>query len=97
MFRFTANGRDVSVRVSRIWRRTTSMSANQGASVPNPPALLTAAARRGPAAIPIGARMIGTSMPSLSHSAVFIEFLPVAALATALARTRTPWSLLRNP
>ena len=54
-FRFTPNGREVRARVWRIYCRTASRSARQGTSIPRAPALLTAAARLGPTAPPIGA------------------------------------------
>ena len=76
-----ANGFDVSDFVSRILALSTSISASQSAIVPRPPASLTAAAIRGPAAAPtgamIGASMMGTSMPSRSQSGVLMDrFLP---------------------
>jgi hypothetical protein len=71
-FRFTPNGRAVSARVSWIGWRIVSASERQSTSIPKPPALLTDAARAGPTAPPIGAWMIGRSMPSLSQRAVFM-------------------------
>ena len=68
MFKFTANGLDVSERVSRTCRRKFSSSMRHNARVPNPPALLTAAARRGPTAPAIGAWTMGTSIPRRSQT-----------------------------
>jgi hypothetical protein len=64
--------RRVSAFISRIWRRTPSRSTNERASIPSPPALLTAAASFGQLAPPMATWMIGRSIPSLSHKAVFM-------------------------
>ncbi len=70
--RLAPNGRSVSARVLRTWSRTASSVLQLSASMPRPPALLTAAASAGQLAPPIAAWMIGTSRPSRSHSGVYI-------------------------
>ena len=68
MFRLTAKGFAVSERVFCTARRRVSISARHSGNVPSAPALLTAAARRGATAPPIGASTMGMSIPSILHS-----------------------------
>jgi hypothetical protein len=76
MFRLTANGFEVSERVFWTARRRVSIWERHSGNVPSAPALLTAAARAGPTAPPIGARMMGMSIPSILHSWCRISSLP---------------------
>ena len=55
IFRLMAKGLSVSFLVSRTKARVVSRSEVQTGREPSPPALLTAAVSRGPAAPPIGA------------------------------------------
>ena len=53
-----------------------SASAYQSPSVPNPPALLTADASAGPTSPPIGAWIMGTSIPTRVQRVVFMQRTP---------------------
>src|ERR1700750_2130526 len=64
----------VSSRTRRISSRKIGGELNCACKIPRPPALLTAATNFGPVRSgPIGAAMIGYSIPSMSHSAVFMN------------------------
>ena len=68
MFRLTAKGFAVSERVFCTALRRVLISVRHSGNVPSAPALLTAAARRGATAPPMGASTIGMSIPSILYS-----------------------------
>jgi len=72
--RFTPKGLSVSARTRWISARKRDGAQNCACRIPRPPALLTAATDSGPVRSgPIGAAMIGYSMPSMSQSTVFMR------------------------
>src|SRR6516164_7088564 len=71
--RFTPNGLSVSARTRRISRRKSGGGHSWACRMPSPPALLTAATRSGPVRSgPIGAAMMGCSIPSMWQRFVFM-------------------------
>ena len=66
----TAKGRLVSLRTSSMSRFTAAVGRNSDPMPPSPPALEAAAANSPDVHVPIGARMIGTSIPKRSQSGV---------------------------
>jgi hypothetical protein len=87
--RLTANGRLVSAFVSRIWARPTSGGLQLRASVPRPPALLTAAANSGDVAPPIAAWTIGMSIPTSAQKAFGIHKTKVSVMYPPSASDRS--------
>src|SRR5580704_1256376 len=81
--RLPQNGRSVSAAVSRTTAPTSSDHVS--VSMPSAPAFETAAASRGTATM--GARTIGCSIPSISHTGVLTAATPYCA-ATIVARSR---------
>src|ERR1700722_6632458 len=67
----TANGRLVSSRTITMSRLTAAVVRASVPKLPSPPALETAAANSAEVQLPMGARMIGTSMLNMSHRIVF--------------------------
>src|SRR5215471_2983077 len=65
-----AKGRCVSLCTMSISRLMEAKLRNSVPMPPNPPALETAAASSAEVQVPIGARMIGTSMPNIGQSGV---------------------------
>src|SRR5262249_23337292 len=65
-----AKGRLVNLLTVSMSRRTAAVLRNSDPMPPSPPSLDTAAANSAEVQVPIGARMIGTSIPSKSQSGV---------------------------
>src|SRR5215813_9880929 len=84
----TAYGRFVSFRTTSMSRLIASVVRNSEPMPPSPPWLDTAAANSADVAEPIGARMMGTSMPKSSHSGVLSI---VASAAIDFRRVERDW------
>src|SRR5271166_4898386 len=82
-----AKGRCVSLCIMSISRLMAAKLRNSVPMPPNPPALETAAASSAEVQVPIGARMIGTSMPNKGQSGVVnMASSPHSARATTSNR-----------